>query len=168
MGEPAEIIDLNLRRHAADLRGTWQASVLEAALVADRHYAKPRSMAGMVLLSIIAHNYDDAMPVLMRVVFPNFQSIAAPFLVSAGKIAKTGHVMADMIDSQGRKFTNQRLFKNTKVMEHTMRRFADDFGFDDNERVEFFAAVQRWIVCDFRIDPNMNPLDPDAKRLTVN
>jgi hypothetical protein len=28
-----------------------------------------------------------------------------------------------------------------------------------------FAAVKRWVVADRRLDPNMDPQDPDAKRL---
>ena len=28
--------------------------------------------------------------------------------------------------------------------------------------------IRRWIVCDFRLDPTMDPADPDAKRLVAN
>lgn len=51
------------------------------ALVATR-----REHIGVVLLSVLAHNYDDAMPVLLRVAFPGFTSIQAPFLCTAGKV----------------------------------------------------------------------------------
>lgn len=163
----AAVIDLDARRHAQDLRGTWQGRALAAAL-ADGEYTPPRDKIGMCLLSVLCHNYDDAMPVMLRVVFPKFRSVGTPFLCSAAKIAKTGHVMADMIDSNGRRFKNQALFGSTKKMEGEFRRFADALRLDDAEREELFAAVRRWVVCDYRLDPTMNPADPDAKRLTVN
>ena len=165
------VIDLNLRRHAQDLRLTWQARALAAALV-DGEYVPPRDKIGMCLLSVLSHNYgdprNDALPVLLRVVFPQYQSIGAPFLCSAAKIAKTGHVMADVITKDGRRIKNQALFRSTRAMEREFRLFADKLGMEDGERVELFAAVARWVVCDYRLDPNMDPADPDARRLVVH
>lgn len=163
----AEIIDLDLQRHAQDLRHTWQARVLAAAL-RPGEYVAPRDKLGMCLLSVLAHNYDDAMPIVLRVVFPDFQSIAPPYLCSAARIAKTGHVVADVIASAGRRFKHQRLFRDTKELERETRVFADRLQLDDDERVEFFAAVRRWVVADYRIDPAMDPSDPDARRLRAN
>jgi hypothetical protein len=37
--------------------------------------------------------------------------------------------------------------------------------FRDKERIEFFEMVKLWLAADERLDPNMNPNDPDAKRL---
>jgi hypothetical protein len=162
----AVIEHLDPRRHAQDLRQTWQGRALAAALAAGE-YAVPRDKLGMCMLSVIAHNYDDtdALPVLLRVVLPGFRSIGVPFLCSAAKIAKTGDVMADVIARGGRRFKNQRLFRSTRAMEGEFRRFADRLRLTDAERVEMFGAVKRWVVCDFRLDPNMDPADPDAKRL---
>ncbi len=166
-----EVIDLDLRRHAQDLRGTWQARVLAAALI-EGEYTAPRDKIGMCLLSVLSHNYGDprhdALPVLLRVVFPQDQSIGAPFLCSAARIAKSGHIMADLITKDGRRIRNQALFRSTRAMEREFRLFADRLGMEDGERVELFAAVARWVVCDYRLDPNMDPADPDARRLTVH
>lgn len=164
MQAAADIADLDVRRHAQDLRETWQARAL-AATLRQEEYAAPVDKLGMCMLSLMAHNYDDALPVLLRVINPYFVSIGAPFLCSAAKIAKTGHVMADMIGREGRKFRNQALFRSTRAMEREFRIFADKLKFTDSERIELFAAVRRWVVCDFRLDPNMDPADPDAKRL---
>lgn len=166
-----EVIDLDLRRQAQDLRGTWQARVLAAALI-EGEYTAPRDKIGMCLLSVLSHNYGDprhdALPVLLRVVFPQYQSIGAPFLCSAARIAKSGHIMADLITKDGRRIRNQALFRSTRAMEREFRLFADRLGMEDGERVELFAAVARWVVCDYRLDPNMDPADPDARRLTVH
>jgi hypothetical protein len=58
-----------------DLMATWQARTLRAA----------QGKTAAVLLSVLAHNYDDQMLPLLQVVFPGFTSITAPFLSSAGR-----------------------------------------------------------------------------------
>jgi hypothetical protein len=52
---------------------------------------------GAVVLSVLAHNYDEAMPTLLRLVFPGFTSIAAPFYCSAAKVDKAGRIVADVV-----------------------------------------------------------------------
>jgi hypothetical protein len=49
-----------------------------------------------------------------------------------------------------------------------MRRLADRLKLTDQERLEFFTCVKRWLVADHRLDPTMDPADPDAKRLTIH
>ena len=158
----AAIEPLDFRRHAQDLRETWQARVLVRALKED---GAPVDAVGGVILSVLAHSYDEAMPVLLRVMFPGFTSIRLPFLCSAGKIAKTGQVCADMVTCDGQIVKMQAFFRDPKHMERAFRRLADAMKFTDEERLCLFAAVRRWVVCDFRIDPNMDPRDPAAKRL---
>ena len=34
-----------------------------------------------------------------------------------------------------------------------------------DDRIEMFTALRNWIVADFRLDPTMDPSDPDARRL---
>lgn len=167
MDAASEIIQLDSRRHAQDLRRTWQARALLAALEPGE-CTPPRDKIGMCVLSVLSHNYDDALEVLLCIVFAPWRSIGAPFLCSPAKIAKTGQVMADLITKDGRKITNQALFKSTQRMEYEFRKFADALRLNDDERVELFAAVKKWVVCDYRLDPNMDPADPDAKRLVVN
>lgn len=136
----------------------WQAKVLAAA----------QGKLGAVVLSVLAHNFDDEMPVLLRVVFPGFTTITAPFLVSAGKVAKTGHVCADVAKRDGEIVKMAILFRDTLELQSEMRRLADRVKLSDGDRNALFGAVKRWLVCDYRLDPTMDPKDPDARRLVVN
>jgi hypothetical protein len=154
----AVIEHLDPARHAQDLRETWQAKVLIAA----------KGELGAVVLSVLAHNFDDAMPALLRVVFPGFTSIATPFFCSAGKIAKTGHVCADLVTRDGKIIRMFAIFRDERQLERAFRKLADRTKLSDEDRVALFAAVKRWVVCDYRLDPNMDPADPDAKRLRLN
>lgn len=154
--EPAPAIELDHKRHADELRETWQARVLRET---------NNSYLGAVVLSVLAHNFDDAMPVLLRVVFPNFKGITAPFLTSAGKIAKTGSVVADVISKDGQLVKNAFIFPNTAFMQRKFREVADKLKLSDVDRLGLFAAIGKWLVCDYRLDPTMDPKDPDARRL---
>lgn len=146
-------------RHEQEIRETWQARAL-----AHTHHQH----IGVVLLSVLAHNYDDAMPVLLRVVFPGFRSIDTPFVCSAARVAKTGAVVADVVWDGGLIVKNMVLFKSLNALKNAFRRLADKMRLDDADRIAMFAAVRKWVVADTRLDPTMDPADPDAKRLTVN
>lgn len=146
---------LNGRRHAQDLRETWQGRAMAAA----------RGKLGMVLLSVLAHNYDEALPTLLRVVFPGFTEPALPCLVSAAKVAKTGAIVADMLGRDGQKHSNVPLYQSEIKLRDDFRRLADELKFNDSDREQMFLAVQKWVVADRRLDPAMDPKDPDAKRL---
>lgn len=136
--------DLAFRRHAQDLREVWQARVLAAA----------RGEMGVYVLSVLAHNFDDAMPTLLRVVFPGFTSIAAPFLGSAARIRKHGQIVADMVHRDGRIEKDRVIFASEAACQSAFRRIADELKLSDDDRRGLFAAVQKWIVADYRIDPN--------------
>ena len=138
-----------------DLRDTWQGRTLAAAT----------GKTAAVLLSVLAHNYDEALLPLLQVVFPGFTSITAPFFSSAGKVAKSGHIVADMVTRIGRVEKNFPVYVNETEMQNAFRRLADQLKLNDADRVELFAAVKRWVVADRRLDPTMDPKDPDAKRL---
>ena len=154
-----EVTELDHRRHADDLRQTWQARMLA--------YTQ-RKEIGAVVLSILANSFDDAMPVLLRVVFPGFESIRAPFICSAAKVSKSGRVVADIVDRQERHLKDQVIFRSLNGMKEKLRRLADKMKLTDRERLEFFTVARLWVVADRRLDPNMDPRDPDAKRLTVH
>lgn len=123
---------------------------------------------GAVVISVLAHSYDDALPTMLAVVFPGFSGLKPPGLCSAGKIAKTGAVVADVIQRDGARVKDVALFRNELAMQSTFRRLADDLKLSDDDRRELFGAVQRWVVADRRLDPTMNPRDPEAKRLVVH
>jgi hypothetical protein len=147
------------KRLAFDLRATWQARVLLAA------QARNDGVIGAVALSVLAHNYDDALPTLLKVLFPGFESITPPFLCSAGKVDKSGAVVADLVERAGVITRNYRLYRDEIALRDDFRRLADELKLKDADRIELFAAVQRWVVADRRLDPSMDPKDPDAKRL---
>lgn len=160
----AHIEQTLIHRHAEALRETWQGRVLAAAAF-DGEAVVPRDKIGMCILSVLAHNFDQAVPVLLAAVFPSYKGVGFPSLTSAARIAKTGHVMADFIDRDGRRFKNQAVFQNTTHMQRDFRLLADRLKLSDGEREELFDAVKRWVVADYRLDPTMNPKDPDAHRL---
>lgn len=141
----------------AEMRETWQVRALIAAK--DRY-------VGLSLLSVLAHNYDEAMHVLMRVAFPGFQSITAPFLCTCGKVDKTGAVVADVVNPDGTITRDFDVYPNELYLRDDFRKLADKLKLNDTDRTEMFKCVQRWVVADRRLDPNMDPRDPDAKRLT--
>jgi hypothetical protein len=149
---------LAIDRHAIELRDSWQGRCLAAA----------RGKTAAVLLSVLAHSYDDAMMVLLKAVFPGFKSITAPFFSTAGKVAKTGHIVADMVTKTGKIAKDFPIYLNEIELRDDFRRLADQLKLNDADRVEMFGAVKRWVVADRRLDPTMDPKDPDAKRLIVH
>jgi hypothetical protein len=150
-----------LARQAQEIREMWQAKVLGAA-------------TGRMLVavtSMLAHTYDEAMPVLLRVVEPRCwdasrQSLRTPFLCSIAKINHSGRIVADAV--MGDYQLPQRdtvIFVNEADLQRECRILADKVKLNDQERVEFFKVAKRWVAADRRLDPAMNPQDPDAKRL---
>ena len=139
----------------AQLLETWQARTLKAAT----------GKTGAVLLSVLAHNFDDHMIPLLHAVYPGFVSIAAPFLSSAGWVGKSGAICADIVQPDGRIDKKAVLYRNEIEMRDDFRRLADEIALSDDDRRALFAAVKNWCVADRRLDPTMDPQDPDAKRL---
>lgn len=138
----------------------WQGRALSTA----------QGTTAAVLLSVLSHNYDDAMPVMLRVVKPLTwdpinQTIRAPFLSSAARIAKNGSVVADVVNKNGTITKKVMLYRTETELRDDFRRLADRLKLNDGDRQEMFKAVQRWVVADTRLDPNFDPKDPDAKRL---
>jgi hypothetical protein len=128
----------------------------------------PSNELQAICLSIIAHCFDDtdAVPVLLRVLFPDFQTLAPPFICSIAHVDKAGRVVADIVARNGwERRRNTVLFLSLDDLKTQMRKVADTLKLNDVDRVEFFKCVQAWCMADHRLDPAMNPADPDAKRL---
>lgn len=138
-----------------DLLATWQARTL----------AEAKGHTGMVLLSVLAHTFDEAMPTLLAAVFPGYVEPSLPCLVSAGKVDKTGAVVADVIDRDGQKRRDVVIYPTLTAMQDDFRRLADRLKLSDSDRTELFKCAQRWVVADRRLDPAFDRRDPDAKRL---
>lgn len=149
------VIDLDFKRHRDELLASWQARVL----------MRTGKQVYSVLLSVLAHNFDEALPTLLRTINPNFKSITAPFYCSAAKIDKAGRIVADLVTRDGLILKDSVVFTSQREMRDVFRRLADVLKFDDRERMEFFTALRKWVVADRRLDPTMDPRDPDAKRL---
>ena len=150
---------LHHERHAQELRESWQARMLV--------YTQRREI-GAVVLSILAHYYDaEKLELLLKIIYPGFHSIKAPFICSAAKVAKNGTVVADALMSDDDEFVTKDvvIFRSLDNMKGQLRRLADKMKLDDTDRLEFFTLARAWVVADRRLDPTMNPADPDAKRL---
>jgi hypothetical protein len=151
----AKVLAIDPRaRLAFDLRDTWQGRTLAAAT----------GKTAAVLLSVLAHNYDDALLPLLQTVFPGFTSIAAPFFCSAGKVEKGGNITADMVNRIGRVEKKVTVYRSEIEMRDDFRRLADRLKLSDADRIQMFTALKNWVVADRRLDPAMDPKDPDAKR----
>lgn len=141
---------------AFDLRGSWQGRAL----------AETKGVARAVMMSVLAHTLDEAMPTLCAATFPDFDgSIAAPHLTTAAKIAKTGAIVADVVDRDGTIHKDEPIFISELTMQAAFRHLADRLKLSDPDRIEMFRYVQRWVVADRRLDPTFDRKDPDAKRL---
>lgn len=148
--------DINVEHEARQLRDAWQVRVLAGA----------SGHTQAIVLSILAHNFDGAILTLCQVVFPGFTSIKPPFLNSAGRVDKAGRIVADVLEKDGSISKNQVMYPSSIRYRDAMRRLADGLNLSDTERLEFFTCVKRWLVADLRLDPTMDPMDPDAKHLT--
>jgi hypothetical protein len=146
-------------RLAFDLRATWQARMLVAA------QEKREGVIGAVTLSVLAHSYGDTITdILLPFLFPGFSGLRSG-LCSAAKVDKSGAIVADHVEINGSITRNHFLYRDEIALRDDFRRLADQLKLPDADRVEMFAAVKRWVVADRRLDPNMDPQDPDAKRL---
>lgn len=150
------------KKVAFDLYECWQVRMLRATTGMDR----------AVVMSVLAHNYDAQMPYVLTAAFKWYVGprtpMPLPSLTSAARIDKAGRVVADVVDSHGRKRKDQAIFENEVKLRDSFRRLADHLKLADDDRVEMFRAIRRWVVADRRLDPTMDPKDPDARRLVAN
>lgn len=151
-------IDLE-KKLAFDLRSTWQARAL----------ANTSGKLNAVMLSVLAHNYDEQMPALMAIVYPGFvpgrAELKHAIYCSAARVDKAGRIVADVINRSGLKEKDSVVFDSEIQMRGVFRKLADLLKLSDRDRIDMFTAAQNWVVADRRLDPTMDPKDPDAKRL---
>lgn len=145
----------------------WQGKVLAAA--------NGRNM--LAVTSMLAHAYPDAIETLLRVIQPlcwddGRGSLRAPFLSSIAKVDKAGRIVADAVMRDAlvgeMNFRDRVLYVSLQDFQNEMRRIADRVKLGDDDRKQFFIVARNWIAADRRLDPNMDPRDPDAKRLVAN
>jgi hypothetical protein len=143
------------KKLAFDLRASWQARVLLGS----------QEKMHRIVMSVLAHNFPEAMTTLLCIAYPGFTSIQAPFYCTAAKISKAGRVVADLVQRDGAIVKDAEVFMGEMVMQHEFRWLADRLKLNDADRIELFKCAQRWVVADRRLDPNFDPKDPDARRL---
>jgi hypothetical protein len=154
MDEIDKIVDAFARQN--ELRDSWQAKLLRQAR-ANRHYDK----TAMVLISVLASSYDEMMLPLLRTI--GLIEPPLPCLVTSGKIAKSGAIIATVMFEWGKE--NRVLYADEIDLRDDFRRLADRAMIHGSDRLEMFLAIRHWIVADYRLDPTMDPSDPDARRL---
>ncbi len=130
---------LDIKRHAQDLRDTWQA----------RCIAESTGRTRAVILIVLAMNYTNAMQTLLRVC--GFRDINRPFLSSGATIALSGKLICDVTEKSGL-VAPAVVYENTDELNRDMRGLADKLKLTDKERLEMTAAIQRWVVADQRVD----------------
>lgn len=166
-GESAELEFVREIRTLADL---WQGRALRAAL---------GEKLGLVICSAFERAYHlEVLLTVLQATFPGFRELKAPQLNSYGTIRKDGAIVADIALAYGMSPLGMRyvmheekdavVFDSLGAMQDECRAFADRLRLPDDERTDFFIVMTNWVVADTRLDPNMNPLDPDAKRLTTH
>ncbi len=145
------------KRLAFDLRASWQVRALGEAQGGE--FA--------VVLSVLGHAFPEALPVIMHLLIPDWDGKApGPYLITCGKIAKDGTIVADVHDPRTGVITKDAVLYLSEIqLRDEMRRLADKLKLADRDRLEFFTALKNWVVADRRLDPTFDPRDPDAKRI---
>ena len=136
------IIPLDIERHAQDLAATWQARAL----------AESKDKTRAVLRTVLTHSYAGAMPILMRVVFPNLRGEWLPEFIGTAKIDRGGRIVCNVKNPQRQLVPGVVVYDSAEKLIWTFRTLADRLKFSDTERIEMIEAVKRWIVADERID----------------
>lgn len=140
MNAMTDIKPLNFHRHAQDLRETWQARCL----------AEAKGKPAAVVLIVLCMSYSTAIKTLLRVVF-NRRDIERPFFASGAEIQLSGKLVCDLVEKSG--ITHPVVvYESTDELNRDMRDLADRLKLKDSERLEFTAAIQRWVVADHRVD----------------
>lgn len=140
MNGMTEIAPLSSHRHAQDLRDTWQARCL----------AEAKGKTAAVVLIVLCMSYSTAVKTLLRVVF-NQRDIQRPFFASGAEIQLSGKLVCDIVEKSG--ITHPVVvYESTDELNRDMRDLADRLKLNDKDRLEFTAAIQRWVVADHRVD----------------
>lgn len=140
MNAMTDIKPLDFKRHAQDLRDTWQARCL----------AEAKGKTAAVVLIVLCMSYSTAIKTLLRVVF-NRRDIERPFFASGAEIQLSGKLVCDLVEKSGIVHPVV-VYESTDLLNRDMRILADHLKLTDAERLELYAAVQRWVVADHRID----------------
>ena len=127
-----------------EIRETWQSKALAAC----------GGKMAAVLLSVFAHSYEaEELLFLLHATYGS-TTIATPFFCSAARISRRGRIYCQMVDRDAADVRTVVVFKDESSMEREFRKLADSMKLSDPDRVDMFDTAKRWIVCDYRQDPD--------------
>lgn len=130
-------------KEAVAIRAMWQSRALYAA----------KGITAKVLGCALMNEYAMAMPILLRVTFPNFKDVQLPALTGYATVWPSGRISCAMIDTnRNRKVVE--VYASEEEMRGGFRRLADELKLSDAERVEMFAVLKKWITRDLRVGVN--------------
>jgi hypothetical protein len=127
-----------------ELRESWQCRCL----------AESRDRLWRVVLAVLAHNFADALLVLLKVTYPNFAGLKRPLILGGATIERSGKITCDVIKDGAAVSEREVIYDSQHEMIAEFRLLADLIKVTDAERLEMFVAIQAWIVADARIDHN--------------
>ena len=130
-----------IRKHAQELRDTWQARLLAEA--EGREFA--------VALAVICLEWPTALPTLMRTVFPGFVDITRPFFAGYARTQIDGSVWCGLID-RDYEWRYIRVYTSEHDYVTAFRVIADKLKLNDDDRTMMFKVLRNWITSDMRID----------------
>jgi hypothetical protein len=130
-----------IRKHAQELRDTWQARLL----------AKAEGKEFAVALAIIALEWPTAVPMLLRTVFPGFTDITRPFLTGYASVQIDGSLYCAVIE-RDYSWNYIRLYNTEIEMTAAFRIIADNLKLDDADRTMMFDILRKWVTSDMRVD----------------
>lgn len=132
---------LLFRRPADELAERWEVRAMREA----------RGKTSAVIIAVIAAEIPMALPILLKVAFPGFVDIMLPALIGYAFIRKDGAIMANMIDKE-RNLGLAKVYESEGELRGDFRKLADKINATDEERIEMFALLKKWIAADTRID----------------
>jgi hypothetical protein len=130
-----------VRQSAEELRTSWQCRCLAEATGRVAH----------VIMAVLRNEYNEHMPVLLRIAFPNFVDVSLPTLIGCAAIARNGKVICRIM-KRDHSLDVEAIYDSQEQLRVEVARLADTLKLLDTERVALFEAVQRWVVMDARID----------------
>lgn len=122
-----------------EIANCWQARALREADFKLRR----------VLICMFMHDYKDAIKILLRATFPGFVDISRPLILGYAKIMPSGHVVAKVLDYDGREAAVP-LYDSEGLFLYEARKVADKLKLADADRKAMFDVLQRWIAADAR------------------
>ncbi len=134
-------------KEAAEIRESWQYKLLKTTGCKDK--------IGAVSLVVLAHSYYEAMETMLRLVFPGFKRLNCPLLTGTAKVMPAGQIVCDMHKTPSTVLRNVLLYDSQDELIDEFRGMADKMKLNDQDRIDMFAAVQRWVSQDRRLAPSV-------------